>query len=737
MRSPVVLVSAFVLAVSFANAQTGFSTKTYSGVLPPTSENTQLLSADFNGDGYPDLLSYGSRITPSSVPGNIFRNSGNGGFSGPTALPGSGSLAAAAVADMNGDGYPDIVGCENEGSGQSQTVELIVWLNKGDGTFTEKTTSGGYAECNAIAVGDIFHTGHPAVVVAGYTPGQYNPGGEFFPGNSNVLNIYTNDGTGTLTEGSQSTMDLDEPNAASGASYTNCGIVDVVGADFQNNGDFDLLVTTNCQPNLKTPSPYQGTVYYLPEGSNNGTIGYWTLTYLQSEPEIYESGVLADLQNDGTPDVLYVGRETATSGTAVYARNEGNDAFTFQNEMSAPYFEGVASADFNGDGFSDLATTFDSGSGNNAPAGPPDLAILNGSGNGTFTQSQQFATGTAADLGGGIVTGDFNQNDKQDMATLVYDTSTQTTSLNVYYNTQGGTGTSCPAPGTVNTNHICTPTSGTTLNSPVTVSAASNVSGFTLNRLYLDNQSVYQTASQTVDTTITASEGSHELVLVSYDNSGKAFTSSVTFTVGNPTGSGCIPSAPGVTICSPTNGETLSSSSSFTLTAGARAQSGYITAMRVYVDNTPGYTTDNPGQTATYQFSETFGAVEGTHTIVVVAYESTGGSLTASVTYNSPEEPCSITSSGATLKICSPNSVDSVSSPVNIQAASYDNGGYMTAIRIYVDNVAVATLDNNAKSEAFNINTSVSMSAGRHYLALVGYLNSGGAATSTEYITVK
>jgi len=735
MRSLAVLASALVISASFANAQTGFSTKTYSGVLPPTSENTQILSADFNGDGYPDLLSYGSRVTPSSAPGNIFINTGDGGFSGPTPLPGSGSLAAAAIADMNGDGYPDIVGCENEGSGQSQTVEVIVWLNKGDGTFTEQTTSGGYEECNAIVVGDIFHTGHPAVVVAGYTPGQYNPGGQFFPGDNNNVNIYTNDGTGKLTLEGQGTMNLDQPNAASGASYTNCGIVDAVGADFQNNGNLDLLLTTSCQPGGNTPSPYQGTVYYLPETSNNGTLGYWSPQYGQSEPEIYVNGRVADLQNDGTPDVIYAGRETATSGTAVYARNDGGGSFTFQNEFSAPYIEGVASADFNGDGYNDIAVTYDSSSSNGAPAGPPELALLNGNGSGTFAESQSFATGTASELGGGIVAGDFIGNNKQDMATLVYNTTNQTTSLNVYDNTQGGSGSGCPAPTTTNKNVICTPTSGETLNSPVTVSAASNVSGFTLNRLYLDSTSVYQTASQTVNTTITATEGTHDLVLVSYDNSGKAFTSSVTFTVGNATGSGCIPNSPGVTICSPQNNETVSST--YTLLAGARAQSGYITAMRVYLDNQPGYTTDNPNKSATYQFSESFGALQGTHHLVVVAYESTGGSLSASIDIYYPPQACSSTTSGTSIEICTPNSVDAVSSPVNIQASSYDGSGYITAIRIYVDNTAVQTLDNTAKSQRFNINTSVSMTAGKHYLALVGYMNTGGSVTATEYVTVK
>jgi hypothetical protein len=165
-----------LLSVSLATAQTGFTTKTYPAVLS-TNDNTQILSADFNGDGYPDLFSWGSRYQLSTVSGNIFLNNGSGGFAAPVALPGSGILGAAAIGDMNGDGYPDIVGCQNSGSGQTPSINITVYLNQGNGTFKAQPAITESGQCNSMALGNVYNDGHLAVVTSGEVPGQYGPGG--------------------------------------------------------------------------------------------------------------------------------------------------------------------------------------------------------------------------------------------------------------------------------------------------------------------------------------------------------------------------------------------------------------------------------------------------------------------------------------------------------------------------------------------------------------------------------
>jgi hypothetical protein len=724
-----------ILSAGVAAAQTGFSTKTYLAVLPATSDNTKLLTADLNGDGRLDLLSYGSRSSSSTVPGNVFINKGSGVFLAPVALPGSGMLASAMIGDMNGDGFPDIVGCRNIGSGQTQAVSVIVYLNNGNGTFKALPAATGNGECNALMLGDVYHNGNLDVVTVGYTNGSYNPGGTFFPGDQNYIDVFSNDGTGsvTLKETGGGTLD----DAGTSSTFTNCGAIDAVGGDFLQNGSFDLILTTNCQPLGQTLVGYAGTTFYAPESSNPSNGGaYDSFNHLQSANEIYSNGVATlDVDGEGQLDAVFLGSKNGTSGDLINAMNEGKESFTFNKLFSSTYFEGSAVADFNGDGLNDIATTYDPNINKGAPAGPSMLTILAGSGSGAFTNSQSFATGTATDLGGGVVAADFNGDGKPDLATLVYDTSAHTTSLNVYTNTQAGSSNACSAPTTPNTNIICSPAKGATLNSPVTVSAASNVTEFTLNRLYLDNESVYQTTSQQVSTPIDAATGDHTLVLVSYDSSGKAFTSSTSFTVGVATGSGCIPSSAGVSICSPTSGGTYESQ--ITVTAGATAENGNITAMRVYIDNAAVYTISNPSASKTFEFSQALGVYSGSHHLVVVGYESTGGSVMNSLNFTVPSGPCTAPTQGTSLRICSPNETVTNSSPITVSAGAYTSTGYIAAMRIYIDNVAVALLNNPQKSPSFTINQSEPVSSGKHSLVVVAYPSTGGSASGQEIITVQ
>lgn len=735
MRYLAFLLLSFVGLASFANAQTGFTTKTYTAILPATSDNTHLLSADFNKDGLPDLFSYGSRSGNSTVPGNVFLNNGSGGFSAPVPLPGTGLLAAAAIGDMNGDGYPDIVGCENVSTSDSQDIDIIVYLNNGDGTFKALAPVEAAGECDVLMLGDLLQNGHLDTITVGSTPGQYGPGGQYYPGAVSDTDFFINDGTGKITEISSggSTGLLNKPGSTT--DYTNCGSTDAAGGDFQQDGNFDLLLATTCKPSSATLSGNEGTVFYAPETMNNGDPQYDTFEYLQSANETYTDGQTADLQNNGIPDVLFLGSHSATQGDLIYGQNDGSDNFTFSSLLQAVHFDGATVGDFNGDGLNDIAATYESNQSNGVPVGPPMLTILSGNKGGSFSDSQDFATGTSTDLGGDVVAADFNGDGTPDLATLVYNTANKTTSLNIYLNDQSKTSTPCSAPTTANTNIICSPANGASVTSPVTVNAASNVSGFTLNRLYLDNKAVYQSTSQVFSTPITATGGSHNLVLVSYNNAGKSFTSSTTFTVGVPTGTGCTPSAPGVSICSPVNGQTYNSA--ITVTAGAMAQAGDITAMRVYIDNTAVYTANNPSATKTFQFSENLGVTSGSHTLVIVAYESTGASLTHSLTFNAPSGACSAPTGGTSLRICSPSGSQSLSSPVTVNAASDTATGYMAAMRIYIDNSAVDTVDNPQESASFTINQSVPVLAGSHTLVVVGYPSTGGSVSSEEMINVQ
>ena len=79
--------------------------------------------ADFDRDGDPDLF-FSNAVAPSRV----WLNDGDRTFSDDGFDTGSSAALQGAIgADMNGDGWPDVL--ENHGSG------IQVWINMGDGTF--------------------------------------------------------------------------------------------------------------------------------------------------------------------------------------------------------------------------------------------------------------------------------------------------------------------------------------------------------------------------------------------------------------------------------------------------------------------------------------------------------------------------------------------------------------------------------------------------------------------------
>lgn len=98
-------------------------------------------SADFNGDGWMDL------VTGDYIAGNIsiFLNDGAGNYLPPVGLSGNAFIRSIAAADLNGDGAYDIAA----GNGLS----TLIWLNDGTGNFLPSTGYGQPgAEINVVDV---------------------------------------------------------------------------------------------------------------------------------------------------------------------------------------------------------------------------------------------------------------------------------------------------------------------------------------------------------------------------------------------------------------------------------------------------------------------------------------------------------------------------------------------------------------------------------------------------------
>jgi len=119
----------------------------------PGSYPTWVDTADLNGDGYLDLV-----FTHNINSVRVFINNGDGSFSAGQVLINyipNDFIATAALADIDGDGKPDLLAAAAFG-------ELRVYQGNGDGTFSTNPAVFGTGDVPyGIAVADINGDGHP------------------------------------------------------------------------------------------------------------------------------------------------------------------------------------------------------------------------------------------------------------------------------------------------------------------------------------------------------------------------------------------------------------------------------------------------------------------------------------------------------------------------------------------------------------------------------------------------
>ncbi len=117
--------------------------------------------ADVNGDGKPDALVVNQDGTVGVLLGNA-----DGSFQ-PAVIYYSGGATGLSVADLNGDGNPDLAVAGGD------TVSVL--LGKGDGTFQPPVTYGsGGQSASSIAIGDLNGDGKPDLLVGNIYVGNGN-----------------------------------------------------------------------------------------------------------------------------------------------------------------------------------------------------------------------------------------------------------------------------------------------------------------------------------------------------------------------------------------------------------------------------------------------------------------------------------------------------------------------------------------------------------------------------------
>src|ERR1019366_8074504 len=125
-----------------------------------TSGARSIVTGDFNGDGVPDLAVANNGSSNVS----IFIGSVSGVFSTPTPIPTDASPWTLAVADLNGDGLSDLA------VGYSVSDNITQLVGDGAGGFTSTFTPGTtVAKAYAIAVGDFNKDGLTDLAVTDFT----------------------------------------------------------------------------------------------------------------------------------------------------------------------------------------------------------------------------------------------------------------------------------------------------------------------------------------------------------------------------------------------------------------------------------------------------------------------------------------------------------------------------------------------------------------------------------------
>jgi parallel beta-helix repeat protein len=270
------------------------------------SSSFAITNADFNGDGKTDVATT-STVGATTTIMSVFMNNGNGTFATKVDYTGGVNGLGITSADFNRDSYPDIA-VTNFASNT-----MSVFLNKGNGTFNAKVDSTTGTGPYGIASADFNGDGYPDLAVANQ--------------NSTTMSVFLNNGNGTF------------PATASSSGPTGTSPQNVTSADFNGDGKPDLAVTNN---GAATTSIFINTG----SGTFAAKVDYATGTN--------PAGIsAADFNGDGKYDLAVANGFSSTVSVLI---NSGNGIFAAKVDYTTGTSpRGVTTGDFNGDGKMDMA----------------------------------------------------------------------------------------------------------------------------------------------------------------------------------------------------------------------------------------------------------------------------------------------------------------------------------------------------------------------------------------------
>ncbi|HJZ97192.1 MAG TPA: FG-GAP-like repeat-containing protein [Candidatus Solibacter sp.] len=294
---------------------------------------TQIVAGDFDGDGKLDLIGVFSGVA-------ILFGNGDGTFRAPAnyaPLPGN----IVAVADLNNDGFLDIVAARHSFPDPSTTISIC--LNKGDGSLdkplsyplnAQNVRSSSFPSLTA-AVGDLDGDGNLDVVVVTL---EFNTDTAL---SSSLITIFLGNGDGTVRLTDQSFRIPVSP-----------GYVSI--ADLNGDGAADLVMG--------------GDMITVFLGDGKGVFGagsaYPTLDpfFLRAYSTLPQAVLVGDFNGDGKLDVAELFDGDLAAVLEIFAGNgDGSLQSPVAHKFAVPFATQLGpsvlqSGDFNGDGRIDFLT---------------------------------------------------------------------------------------------------------------------------------------------------------------------------------------------------------------------------------------------------------------------------------------------------------------------------------------------------------------------------------------------
>jgi len=278
-------------------------------------------------------------------------------FTAAVNYPAGSAPISVVVADFNADGKPDLAIADFNGGAVS------ILLGNGDGTLQAAVSYGAGSRPISIATGDFNSDGFIDLAIANNKT-------------SGTVSILLGQGNGTFKAGAAYA-------AGSSSRY-------VAAGDLNGDGKLDLAVANQTSNNLSVLLGNGDGSFQAPANYNAG-----------SAPVFITAVALED---NGPLDLLVADASSGVNSTVSVLIGNGDG--TFQRAVSyatGSRPEGIAVADFNGDGILDMATD---------DYGANEISVLLGSGTGTFAQAVNYAVGTEPVS---IATADFNGDGKADL----------------------------------------------------------------------------------------------------------------------------------------------------------------------------------------------------------------------------------------------------------------------------------------------------------------------------------